>query len=224
MAEPTQAGAAAACPGPPRSCPHSGSCLGPPSPLQPQWLHGPSVGWDPTGIAPPASGASVGSPWGWESVRCWRGWGKGGGPALLSPPCQPCCQQPCLFPAYAADGNLPELLACSSATAASAGGVEQWGTSCRAQAAAVPSCTALAAVLQCCRAEGSVQPLGVLVGSNLAAAAPTPMPWCCLSLLSPWPCCGQASVVLAWQLAWCWRELGVRGAAGCGGGVGPWVS
>lgn len=34
-----------------------------------------------------------------------------GGPALLSPPCQPCCQQPCLFPAYAADGNLPKLLA-----------------------------------------------------------------------------------------------------------------
>lgn len=41
----------------------------------------------------------------------------------------------------------------SSATAASAGGVEQWGTSCRAQIGAVPSCTALAAALKCCRAE-----------------------------------------------------------------------
>lgn len=93
MAEPTQAGAAAACPGPPRSCPHSGSCLGPPSPLQPQWLHGPSVGWDPTGIAPPAPGASVGSPWGWESVRCWRGWGKRRGPCSAVP------AMPALLPA-----------------------------------------------------------------------------------------------------------------------------
>lgn len=113
----------------------------------------------------------------------------------------------------------------SSATAASAGGAEQWGTSCRAQIGAVPSCTALAAALECCRAERfwGVQPLRVGVGSNLAAADPIPVPWCCLSLFPPWLCRGQARVVPAQPVPG-WQERGVQGgAAGCGGGAGPWV-
>lgn len=47
----------------------------------------------PTGIAPPTPGASVGSPWGWESVRSWRGWGRRRGPCSAVP------AMPALLPA-----------------------------------------------------------------------------------------------------------------------------
>lgn len=91
MAEPTQAGAAAACPGPPHRCPHSGSCLGPLAPLQAPMAASCWLG--PTGIAPPAPGASVGSPWGWECVRSWRGCRRRRGPCSAVP------AMPALLPA-----------------------------------------------------------------------------------------------------------------------------
>lgn len=51
-----------------------------------------------------------------------------------------------------------------------------------------------------------------VIGSNLAPAAASPVPWCCLSLLSP---CG-ASIAGTWL-------AGAGGPGSCDGDVGLWV-
>lgn len=192
MAEPTQAGAAAACPGPPCRCPHSGTYLGPLAPLGP---HRDSA---------PSSRVFCGLPVGLGERQELERLGKKER-ALL---CCPCHASPA---ASSRVRSLPTLQTeispnswLSSATAASPGGVEQWGTGCRAQIGAVPSCIAGA------EAFWAVQPLGVVAGSNVAAAAPSPVPWWCL--LSPWPCWGRAAVVLVPG----WQALGPGELQGCG--------
>lgn len=91
MAEPTQAGAAAACPGPPRRCPHSGSFLGPLAPFQ-----APMAAWPLCWLGPhrdsPSSSRGF-TLWGWESVRGWRGWGR------RRRPCSAVPAMPALLPA-----------------------------------------------------------------------------------------------------------------------------
>lgn len=211
MAEPTQAGAAAACPGPPHRCPHSGSCLGPLVPLQAPMAAWPLCWLGPHRDSPTSSRGFCGLPVGWESVRSWRGLGRRRGPCSAVP------AMPAWLPAAAfapcLGGRRKSLQTLGSALPLLRA-LGEWSSGAQAAGHRLVPC--LLHCSGCCTAVlqrfWGVQPLGVVVGSNLAAAVPTPVPWRCLSLLPPWPGCGQAAAVPAERVPG-WQDLGLRGAA-----------
>lgn len=108
----------AACPSPPSpSCPHPGGCPGPPAPLQAPMAAWPLCVLGPRRDSPghlqvhgrlPARGLM----WAHRRAgRAARSWGGRRGPRSATPSrYQPCCQQPCLFPACVAARKSPRAL------------------------------------------------------------------------------------------------------------------
>lgn len=227
MAEPTQAGAAACLP---RSSPHPAptpAAAREPRPCsRHRWLHGPSVGWGPPRITPatPAARGLLAPGLMWapcgagRAARSWRGRGGRRGSRSATPSrYQPCCQQPCLFPACAAARKSPRALGFWLCRRCQRRGDRQWrggrhglwGWGAGHGWALRPP-VPLWLWEPCCCAGGCVSwGRGALGRAATAAASarweaavrglqpPLPCPACCPSLLSPQLRCRQAPAVLA---------------------------